>query len=333
MVSKLLSSNPFKTFYIVFAYILAFSVWWAYLLYDKNELAYLETIELNQIKYQQLHPGTDYSLIDEYLKIQSKYERQKLMILTEGSVFIALLLLGLLRVRKVFIREIELVMQQHNFILSITHELKSPLSTVKLSLQTLGKRKLEAEQQERLIGNSLVDLDRLEGLVDNILFAAKIESGQSGFAAEHTNVSELTHQVAERFIMNKKKIIIEDDIAPDVYLLTDSIGFISVVTNLIENAVKYSPEGSLVRVILQENAAEVVLQVVDSGYGISAADKKKIFDKFYRIGDENTRNTKGTGLGLYIVKRVVEIYRGTIEVLDNSPQGTIFKLKFMKTTR
>ena len=330
MVSKLLSSNPFKTFYIVFAYIFAFSLWWAYLLYDKNEVAYQETVALNQIKYQQLHPGTDYTSTAEYQKIQTKYNRQKFMILTEGSVFIALLLLGLMRVRKVFIREIELVLQQHNFILSITHELKSPLSTVKLSLQTLGKRKLDSEMQDRLIGSSLVDLDRLEGLVDNILFAAKIESGQSGFATENLNISEIVQHITDRFRGNKKRIHIDAVIAPEIILKTDVIGFTSVVTNLIENAVKYSPENTSVLINLEQNPDEIVISIADQGYGVSAEDKKRIFDKFYRVGNENTRNTKGTGLGLYIVKRVVEIYKGTIEVSDNFPQGTIFKLRFPK---
>lgn len=330
MVSKFVSSNPFRIFYIVFAYVIAFSVWWAYLLYDKNEVAYREKVELSQLQYRQQNPGADYTSTPEYNKVHTKYLRQKFMIVAEGMVFIVLLFAGLMRVRRVFIRELALVMQQQNFILSITHELKSPLSAIKLALQTLGKRKLEPEKAERLIGNALVDLDRLDALVDNILFAAKIESDQFGFANDEVNVSELVKQTADRFAANKKNIGIEAFIAPEVYMQADSTGFISIVTNLIENAIKYSPEQSTVKITLRENEQQIELTVADQGFGISDADKPRVFEKFYRTGNENTRQTKGTGLGLYIVKRVVEIYKGSIQVSDNAPAGTVFKVVFPK---
>jgi signal transduction histidine kinase len=209
MLKKIFSPDPFKTFYLVFAYILAFSLWWAYLLYAKNETAYKEKIELNQITFWQIHPGDNYTLSSDYKMITAKYARQKVMIETEGSAFVFLLIFGLLAVRRVFKREMQLVRQQHNFLLSVTHELKSPLSTVKLSLQTMAMRKLEPEKEEKLIANSLVDIDRLESLVDNILFAAKIERDEPGFSNDEINLSDITHQVVERFVHNKKSIVLK----------------------------------------------------------------------------------------------------------------------------
>ena len=326
MLKKIFSPDPFKTFYLVFAYILAFSVWWAYLLYDKNETAYKEKVALNQITFWQIHPGDDYTASPDYKVITAKYQRQKLMIETEGSAFILLLLLGLLLVRRVFKREMQLVRQQHNFLLSVTHELKSPLATVKLSLQTMAMRKLEPEKEGKLIANSLVDIDRLEGLVDNILFAAKVERDEPGFSNDEINLSEITHLVVERFAHNKKSITIQEQIKPNVYMHADPIGFTSVVMNLVENAIKYSEASTSVVVSLSDDNSNVILSVADQGIGIADPEKERVFAKFYRVGNEDTRKTKGTGLGLYIVKRIVEIYNGQISISDNKPVGSVFKI-------
>jgi signal transduction histidine kinase len=197
----------------------------------------------------------------------------------------------------------------------------------------MGKRKLEAEQTEKLITNSLVDLDRLETLVDNILFAAKIERDEPGFANDEINISEAVMQSIDRFSQNKKSIAVKGQIAPSVYLQADAIGFTSVINNLVENAIKYSEPNTEVDVNLSADEQNVYLSVSDHGMGISDSDKKRVFDKFYRVGNEDTRRNKGTGLGLYIVKRFVEIYKGMINVHDNQPTGSIFSLTFPKISR
>ncbi|MBP6732650.1 MAG: HAMP domain-containing histidine kinase, partial [Chitinophagales bacterium] len=196
--------------------------------------------------------------------------------------------------------------------------------------QTMTRHKLEPGQSNKLINNSLIDLDRLESLVDNILFAAKIEREEPGLGSDELNISEIVRSVADRFSHNKKDIVIEPAIKQNIYLHADPLGFTSVVINLIENAIKYSAEGSTVKVNLQEDAQNVYLVVADTGAGISDIEKKKVFDKFYRVGNEDTRKTKGTGLGLYIVKRVVEICNGEINIEDNQPHGSIFNLRFPK---
>lgn len=327
MINKILRADPFKIFHIVFGYIIVFALWWGYLLFSKNESVFREKVELQEIMFSKSNPGQDFKSTAEYKVIHSKYQRQCLMILLEGGVFIALMIAGLLRVRKVFKREIEIAQQQKNFLLSITHELKSPLSTIKLSLQTLVKRKLDEEQQNRMIGGSLDDLQRLEGLVDNILFAAKMEQEQHGFSKDAINLAEIVNKVCERISTNKKSIEVQVITPERLIAPGDMLGFTSVVMNLIENAIKYSPEKSTVQVALQTVEGDVVLQVSDNGIGIPDTEKQKVFDKFYRIGNENTRTTKGTGLGLYIVKKYVEIFNGTISVTDNQPTGANFIIK------
>lgn len=327
MINKLIKADPFKIFHIVFGYIIIFALWWGYLLFNKNESVFHEKVELREIMYSKSNPGIDFKNTAEYKLIHSKYQRQCLMILLEGSVFIALMIAGLLRVRKVFKREIELAQQQKNFLLSITHELKSPLSTIKLSLQTLVKRKLDEEQQNRMIGGSLDDLQRLEGLVDNILFAAKMEQEQHGFSKDVINLAEIVNKVCERISTNKKGIEVQVTAPEQLLAPGDILGFTSVVMNLIENAIKYSPEKSMVQVSLQSTDGNVILKVSDNGIGIPGAEKQNVFSKFYRVGNENTRTTKGTGLGLYIVKKYVEIFGGAISIDDNQPCGTTFTIK------
>ena len=239
-----------------------------------------------------------------------------------------LMALGLFRVRKVFAQEIQLAEQQKNFTLSITHELKSPLSSIKLALQTIQQRKLEPQQSERLISNSLGDVERLNALVDNILFAAKIEQNATGFINSETDISEITANTVNRFLNNKKSIVIETEIEPEVQMYIDAMAFVSIITNLIENAIKYSEEDSKVNVSLMHRDNFIVLTVADTGIGIEDSLKEKVFEKFYRIGSEETRATKGTGLGLYLVNSVVQIYHGTIAVTDNEPRGTVFQITF-----
>jgi two-component system, OmpR family, phosphate regulon sensor histidine kinase PhoR len=330
MPTRIFTHDPFKVFYTVFAYIIIFSIWWGYLLYNKNEVAFRETIELNERQYKQQFNGANYKATDEYVQLLTKYNRQRVMIFAEGSVFLVLQFIGLVLVRRVFMREIEMAAQQRNFLLSITHELKSPLSSIKLTLQTMMKRKLEPAQSEKLMTNSLSDVDRLEALVDNILFAAKIERDETGFSNDELNVSALVERIAEKLSSNKKGVKIVAEAEPDVTMHADTMGFSSVVLNLIENAIKYSDEGTTVRVTLKREGEKVRLCVYDEGYGIPVEEREKVFGKFYRIGNEDTRKSKGTGLGLYIVKRFVEIYNGSITIEDNKPRGSVFRLEFMQ---
>jgi K+-sensing histidine kinase KdpD len=97
---------------------------------------------------------------------------------------------------------------------------------------------------------------------------------------------------------------------------------------LIDNAIKYAPKTSPIHISLQEQNKKALLKVADEGFGISNEEKKKVFDKFYRTGNENTRSAKGTGLGLYLCKKIVEDHKGYITVTDNLPQGSIFTVTF-----
>jgi K+-sensing histidine kinase KdpD len=119
-------------------------------------------------------------------------------------------------------------------------------------------------------------------------------------------------------------------IAPDIFINGDHQLITALITNLIENAIKYSPKDSNITIKLQDQENAVKLVVMDEGIGISNEEKLRIFDKFYRIGNEDTRKTKGTGLGLYIAKNIVKLHHGNTTVSNNSPNGSIFEIVFPK---
>ncbi len=253
------------------------------------------------------------------------------MIGGELSVFLFILLVGAYYLHKSINKERELHKRQKNFLLSVTHELKSPLASIKLFLQTIQKRDLDREQRINFIEKCLTDIERLDDLVENMLMATKIDNQTYSFPKEKFNLSLLVDGVVNRLQVNKcdgREQTINAEIEPQVEIVGDKFAMTSVVTNLIENAVKYSPPCEAVSVKLFHKGDEVHFTVADNGIGIADDEKAHIFDKFYRVGNEDTRNTKGTGLGLFIVKQVLDKHEASIHIRDNRPKGSVFEVVF-----
>lgn len=251
------------------------------------------------------------------------------MIVGEASTFLIIFLIGVIYLHRIVIKEHKLHLQQKNFLLSVTHELKSPLTSIKLYLQTILKHNLDAKQQQAFIQNSLKDVERLDDLVENMLIATKVENNSYSFPKEKLNFSELVSKVIDRLQGRTNHATINEiGVEPSIYLVGDRFALTSVVSNLIENAQKYAAPPAEVSVKLYKNKADIYLEIADQGIGIADREKSRIFDKFYRVGNEDTRKTKGTGLGLYIVKQVLEAHQAKIMVKNNYPRGTIFEIKF-----
>lgn len=252
------------------------------------------------------------------------------MVMGEGAVFLFLLCTGAYFLHQSIKKEDKLHEQQQNFLLSVTHELKSPLAAIKLSLQTIVKRDLDKARQTSLLSNSLKDIERLDDLVENMLLATKIENRSYSFPKEEFDFSELVSKITDRLQIHSCgcEQVIKPIIKPNIKLVGDRFALSSVVTNLVENAVKYSGPCAEVDVELGEKEGHPVLRVSDKGPGIPDEEKMLIFDKFYRVGDENVRKAKGTGLGLFIVKEVLQNHDADISVRDNVPQGAIFEVTF-----
>jgi len=253
------------------------------------------------------------------------------MIMGEGATFILVFLAGAYFLHRSIMRERKLQEQKKNFLLSVTHELKSPLASIKILMQTIQKRDLAKQQIMDFVGKALMDVERLDDMVENMLLASKIENRSYTFPKDKFNMSVLVDSIVNRLQLTKcegNQLIIDAEIEPKVQVTGDKFALTSVVTNLIENAIKYSGPCETVGVKLFSKDNRVYLQVADHGIGIADQEKGRIFDKFYRVGSEDTRNTKGTGLGLYIVKEVLEKHQASIKVKDNRPVGSIFEVVF-----
>lgn len=308
-------SKDKRTLFILYTlgiYILFQATWWAYHLINLNKELY---------EYKSIILGVNHASI---------YQSKTWMIIGEGSIFILLLLIGFWWIRKNISRELRLARMEKTFLLSVTHELKTPIAAVKLFLETLRSRKLNEEQQSKIITDALRETNRLQDLSENILLATRLDQRGKAILSEEVNFSETARFIAQRMSNLFPSSNIQSFIAPDIIISSDHQLITALITNLIENAVKYSPKECNITIKLQEQSNAVKLIVADEGVGISNEEKDRIFDKFYRIGNEDTRKTKGTGLGLYIVKNIVKLHQGYITVSNNTPKGSIFEIIFPK---
>lgn len=302
-------------FYVLVLYIFLQFSWWAYLIFNLN----VEIFDL-QSELQQLN---EVEISGDFNKLL----RNKLLMITgEGAVFLLLLFIGFRQVKKSFLREFAASKQQKNFLLSVTHELNSPLASIKLYLQTLTKRKLGEDKQKQIINRALKDVERQSNLINNILAAAKLEDNSYAFYPQKTDLAARVKEIIEAHPQQTHEVSIE--IEENAQVLADRGALDSVIINLFENALKYSDNGTIVKLTVTREKDFVVLQVADEGAGVEPEHRDKIFEKFFRAGDENTRNTKGTGLGLFLVKFFIEAAGGKISVSSNIPNGAVFTVKW-----
>ncbi|HVZ25675.1 MAG TPA: HAMP domain-containing sensor histidine kinase, partial [Sediminibacterium sp.] len=260
--------------------------------------------------------------------IQEAHRRKTAQYIGEGVTFLALILVGAVFVFRATRRQLRLSQQQHNFMMAVTHELKTPIAVTQLNLETLQKRKLDEGKQQKLITNTLAEANRLNTLCNNILLASQLDAGVRGQEKTEINFSDLAAGCVDDCLAHFPQRSIVEEIADGIYLVGDPLQLQMLINNLLENAIKYSPADAAVKLCLSSNHQQIRLAVHDEGEGIPDPEKKRVFEKFYRSGNENTRRSKGTGLGLYLCKRIVKNHGGQITVSDNTPRGTIFTVTF-----
>lgn len=317
--------------YGVIAYMMLAFAWWSVLLYTKNNDAFLaKRDKMRILMVAEGSVGTEEEFLSSapYQELKAQYTRQEYMILGEAGVIIFTLLIGMWLINRSYNKEMEAARQQRNFLLSITHELKSPIASIRLVLETFQKRELPSDKKERLTRSALVETERLNGLVNDLLLSAKLEAAYKPLQ-EDLDLPQMLEDLVEtleakypdaRFHFDKRSAVRK--------FRGDRTGMTSVMLNLMENAVKYSPKPAEIEVNIFEAPDALVLEFADQGHGIPEEEKPLVFQKFYRVGSEDTRKTKGTGLGLYIVQRIVKAHHGQIEIADNSPKGTLFRVRF-----
>lgn len=299
--------------------------------YKQLEIVFIDTV--NPFNGYLIRPKADlYEKVNtEKIISDKKLSRKKWMYATEGLVMMILLFWGISWVYRVFEKSIALNQQQNNFLLSITHELKTPIASVKLYLETLLKRDLSDDQQKDIYKNSIIETNRLKNLVENLLLSAQLETKHYEPSLTKINLSLLLNKIVDKYAepRNLQERLIKN-IENEVYINGDEFALETIIVNLISNAEKYSDQN--ITILLKSDNKKTILSIIDSGIGIEDAYKKRLFDKFFRVGDEQTRKSKGTGLGLFIVKKLVDFHHGTIQVLNNQPKGTNFEVVFDVTT-
>lgn len=245
------------------------------------------------------------------------------VILTVGIIFIALILIGVALYLILSIKEVRLTQRQANFIDAVTHELKSPIASLKLYLQTMDMWEVDAEQQREFHRFMLEDVQRLDGLIDDLLEAAKLDHRQREEPTEDIDPVALLQTCLEslqrRYEFGPDAIRI--DAAPCV-IRGRQHDLEMILVNLLDNAAKYGGEPRQLLVqVLTRGKNRILLRISDNGAGIPSEMRRQIFNRFVRGGSELERRTKGTGLGLYLVRELVGRMKGRITVQGRGPLG------------
>jgi signal transduction histidine kinase len=246
-------------------------------------------------------------------------------VLVEGLVLLVMILAGVYVIFVYWKKQSDLVKQQKNFMSQVTHELKSPLASIQLHLETVKLRDLPREKLDRFLDTMLSDTDRLNNLISNLLMAAKLE--HTGRSPDYPAID--FSDFVSKYMERKRTRLPEGgnlavDVEQGIKARIDVEGMETVLRNLFENAVLYSQASPEIAVSLVRRGSTCNLTFSDNGRGIEPKDLKKVFKMFYRVRQEG-ENIRGTGLGLYIVRTVVRNHGGRISVTSRGlGQGCTF---------
>jgi two-component system, OmpR family, sensor histidine kinase CiaH len=302
-------------YWFLFSYILAALFFWFIVLNKQNEQ--LSKFRLDMIDVDDaLHEQKQNEIADARDRNTAQY-------IGEGVSFLLFLLAGAILVFRAINRQFVQAQQQENFVMAITHELKTPIAVTKLNLETLQKRLLNNEQRQKLITVTIQEANRLNSLCNNMLLTTQIEAGGYKIMKERIDLSNLVIECTQDFIVRFPNRKIEAQLPEELFINGDLLLLQLAVNNLLDNAIKYSGKDDIVLLKLFQDPKGIHLQIIDEGPGISNTEKEKIFEKYYR-GSQN--KTKGTGLGLYLTKKIVQTHSGTIKIKNNPLRGSNFEI-------
>ena len=325
-ISRKMIRRATTIYWLMLTYIVAALVWWFISLQKQSfELAEFRINQLNATVDSTTSPGI---YAAEYNSIVNVKNRTSFKHLSEGLFFLALIIVGAVFVFRSVRRQFKLQQQQQNFMMAVTHELKTPISVARLNLETIQKYSLDPEKQRKFIRTSLEEISRLNFLTNNILVASQLEGGGYHSSKEELYLSSLLKDCLQDFRGRFPDKKFAEHIENDSEVKGDPLLLQILINNLLENAIKYSPKESSVLAELRKENSSIQLVVTDEGPGIPDHEKKKIFSKFYRIGSEATRKTQGTGLGLYLCSKIARDHNADILVTNNNPRGSSFVVRF-----
>ena len=251
------------------------------------------------------------------------------IVLLEGGVLMLVILAGVYVIFVYWNKQSRLYQLQSNFVSSVSHELKSPLASIQLYLETLKYQKVSSEEAQDFVETMLSDTERLSDLIDNILESSKSDpkSMQLQFSSVDI-VSFLQETIAHhQKLFEDKQCVIQLKFNDYVKVSIDGRAMRMVFNNLIANALRYSPAGTVLTIEVRRDQKFCIIDFIDQGFGFDKKELKKVFKKFYRVQNQETQNIEGAGLGLYISRQIIKNHKGKINVFsEGRGKGTHFML-------
>ena len=220
---------------------------------------------------------------------------------------------------------------KNDFINNMTHEFKTPISTISLACQALGDKDIVKNQAVYETYVSIIDEEnnRLSGMAERILQSARLQKGEINLKFEQINIHDILQDVIQKGQLQvaKKggKITLELG-ANDHLIEADRVHITNIIFNLLDNAIKYTPWAPIIMIKTRNISQGILISIIDNGIGISKSNQKKVFDKLYRVPTGNVHNVKGFGLGLSYVKSVVEKHKGKITLDSELKKGSTFNI-------
>jgi len=285
----------------VITYLIIGITWWGLLLFRETTTSYdLKIAAADESQYE---------------SINAEYSKDKMKIFGEGLFLGFSILAGVYIIYRSARREIMNIRQQGDFLLSVSHELKSPIAAMKLALQTLVRPNLPPETSQKITHSAIKDADRLEQLVQNILLSASLDEKQLELFLEPTDVTSLLNLIIKEFEnkTDSNPIVFRSN-CEGLKCKLDITMLKQAIVNILQNAIKYSDAGTEIVVAIQRVNQQLEITIKNQGPQIRQEERAKIFERFYRGNDPDVRKKEGTGIGLYISKEIIQAHQGSIRI-------------------
>lgn len=304
-------------YWVMLAYIVAALIFWYISLTNQS-------IEITNLKAALLSPD-DAVYKKKMADITAERRAKIFQYIGEGSTFLILIIAGAIFVFRMLREQLRLSKQQKDFMMAITHELKTPIAVTKLNLETLLIRHLEPVQQKKIINSALAETERLNALCSNMLLLNEMGSAYS-VSSENIQLEDLLLECTNEYKNRLDKRRFSISTQPDLQIKGDRMLLKLAINNLLDNAIKYSPKESVVTIRSYTTDQHTFIEVKDTGKGIAKEEVSKIFLKYFR---GSTQQAKGTGLGLYVTRQIIRQNNGQLTYRPNQPNGSIFIISFV----
>lgn len=268
--------------------------------------------------------------VGDKLSPQISIESPNVFLFVGGIILIVSIAVAIFLFFRNLTVQIQLTRLYDNFIANITHELKSPLSSLQLYLETLYNKEVNPQKRKEFIELMIKDSNRLNKLINSILEISQLEQKRIAHNFHTYNARDIFSELIENSCNHFRlpRSLVQVDISAECQCVIDKDAMQIVFDNLTDNAIKYSYDTPKIYVKIFSDSKNVLIEFGDNGIGVDPKDLKKIFHKFLRINNKDAPNVKGTGLGLYWVKEIIKFHKGKITAIsEGKNKGTIFRIE------